>query len=172
MAKVVSLTDVARMVRAGARVRKPKPPAPPPPVDVEELVRRAAALVPPPPAATVDLDGLAARAAAMVQIPPPPPPPQIPASADVEDVTYDERGRLRIKLRGGKTFEVRIAGTTTVVQSGLTDEQVLDLIQQNQRQEVFILSTPSDLSPSPGYPCVAFRPTGVAGQYTMEVIDG
>lgn len=168
MAKVVSLTDVARLVRSGARVRKP---APPPPVDVEELVRRAAALVPPPPAATVDLDGLAARAAAMVQIPSPP-PPQIPTAADVEDVTYDERGRLRIKLRGGKTFEVRIAGTTTVVQSGLTDEQVLGLIQQNQRQEVFILSTPSDLSPSPGYPCVAFRPTGVTGQYTMEVIDG
>lgn len=38
------------------------------------------------------------------------------------------------------------------------------------RQEVFVLSAPADPDPVVSYPTIVFRPTGVAGQYRLELL--
>lgn len=48
------------------------------------------------------------------------PTPVVPEPGDtIEDMTYDERGRLKLKLKGGRELTVRIAGTSTVVQQNV-----------------------------------------------------
>lgn len=125
MAKVVSISELSRLARDGARIVKREKPNPFAAeierlrADLQALAERPAPV--PQPVVMPDLPPVptAAEIAALVHVPAPV-LPDLPPADDVQDVTYDERGRLRIKLKSGKQFEVRISGTTTVVQSGPT----------------------------------------------------
>lgn len=116
MPKVVSMADLSRRVAAGAVVRRA--PAPPP-LTVEEVLSRL------PPALTVE------QVLAQIKFPeiptadqiaalvPPLPAPALPdLDGLLEDMTLDERGRLRAKLKSGRVIELRIQSSTTVVQQG------------------------------------------------------
>lgn len=108
MPRQVTYAGLARLVAQGAAIRRPPPvvaPAPEP-VDLDAVIAAVLARLPTP--APVALPAVVAT----------PVPVEYEAGDTIEDLTYDDRGRLRLKLKGGRLLEVRIAGTSTVVQAG------------------------------------------------------
>ncbi len=110
MRKRITLAELSRSVAAGATVRRVVPEQP----TLDEIVAATLARMPVVAPVTTVVERVVS---APVVIPTPIADPVV-AGDVVEDMTYDERGRLRLKFKGGRMLEVRIAGTSTVVQAG------------------------------------------------------
>lgn len=127
MARKVTLAEIQRAVRAGAVIKRP-PPVPTVTLeDVERLLNRRPVgltvdqvldLIPQPPPVPVvpSADEIARLAAGLI----PPAPVHVVPTPDLDgmldDVMYDDRDGLIIKLRSGRTIKLKIAGTTTVIE--------------------------------------------------------